>query len=130
MKKLVNIFSRETIALFVTIQIAQGAHFERNIEGLILTGIALTLGMYIVKPLINILLLPINLATLGVFRFVSHAIVLWIVDMAIPFFTVTGFQFGGAVTTYFTLPSITLPAGPLAYLGYSVILFIISSLLD
>ena len=129
MKKLLRVFSREVVALFIVTQIASGLVFDNFLEGLIITGIALAIASYVVKPVVNLLLLPINLATLGLFRFISHAITLFIVDVALPQFTVTSFHFEGLTSRFLDLPALSAPQGPLAYLGFSVILFIIVSLL-
>jgi uncharacterized membrane protein YvlD (DUF360 family) len=77
MKKFFTVFSREVIALYVVTQIAQGIVFANFIEGLIITGVALAIARYLVKPIINILLLPINLATLGLFK-LPFQILLWL----------------------------------------------------
>lgn len=129
MKKLVKIFSREVVALYIATQIAQGIQFENYLEGIFIAGIALAAAQYVVKPIVNMLLLPINLATLGLFRFLSHAITLFIVDVALNQFVVTSFHITGFTSKFFDMPTIDLPGGPLAYVGFSVILFVITSLL-
>lgn len=129
MKKLVRIFSREVAALFIATSIATGIVFENYLEGLILTGIALAVATYIVKPVVNLLLLPINLATLGLFKFLSHAITLFIVDIALNQFAVTGFHFQGLVSKFLDLPAIDLSAGPMAYVAFSIIIMLVTSAL-
>lgn len=129
MMKLLRRFSREVVALFVVTQIASGIVFTDYLTSLIITGIALAIAQYVVKPVVNLLLLPINLATLGLFRFISHAITLFIVDVALTQFSVGAFHFAGLHAQLLDLPAINLPAGPLSYLGFSLLLFAIVSLL-
>ena len=129
MKKIVRIFSREVVALFICTQIAQGIIFSNYLEGLIITGIALAIASFVVKPVVNLLLLPINLATLGLFKFFSHAITLFIVDLALTDFSITGFHFAGLTSRFLDLPAITFQSGPLAYVAYSVILMVLTGLL-
>ncbi len=129
MKKLLRILSREVVALFIATQIASGIVFDNFLEGLFITGIALAIATYIVKPVVNLLLLPINLATLGLFKFMSHAITLFIVDVALTQFSITGFHFAGLISRFLDLPTIDLAAGPLAYLAYSLIIMVVTSLL-
>lgn len=129
MKKLLHVFSREVVALFVVSQIATGLVFDNFLEGIIVTGVALAIASYVVKPVVNLLLLPVNLATLGLFRFVSHAITLFIVDIALTQFSVTSFHFVGLSSRFLDLPSLSAPQGPLSYLGFSLLLFVVVSLL-
>lgn len=129
MKKIIRIFSREVVALYVCTQIASGIVFQNYLEGLLVTGVALAIATYVVKPIVNMLLLPINLATLGLFKFISHAITLFIVDVALTQFSVSGFHFPGLSAQFLDLPAINLGGGPLAYIAYSLVLMVITSLL-
>lgn len=129
MKKIVRIFAVEVAGLYITSQIAQGLAFEYELEGLVITGIALAIAMYLVKPIVNVLLLPLNMITLGLFKFLSHAVTIYIVDIALSQFQVQGFHFPGLVSRYLDLPSITLAEGPLAYVAFSVLLSVITALL-
>ncbi len=129
MKKIIRIFSREVVALYVCTQIASGIEFQNYLAGLLITGVALAIASYVVKPIVNMLLLPINLATLGLFKFLSHAITLFIVDVGLTQFAITGFHFAGFHAQYLDLPAINFGAGPLAYVAYSLVLMAITSLL-
>lgn len=129
MKKIIRIFSREVVALYICTQIASGIEFHNYLEGLLITGVALAIATYVVKPIVNLLLLPINLATLGLFKFLSHAITLFIVDVGLTQFAVTGFHFPGLASQYLDLPAINFGSGPVAYVAYSFILMLLTSLL-
>jgi len=129
MKKIVRIFAVEVAGLYITSQIAQGLAFEYELEGLVITGIALAIAMYLVKPIVNVLLLPLNMVTLGLFKFLSHAVTIYIVDIALSQFQVQGFNFPGLVSRYLDLPAITFAEGPLAYVAFSVLLSVITALL-
>ena len=120
---------REVIALYLAFRIASGLEFADFIEGILITGLALAVATYLVKPIINILILPLSLATLGLFRFVAHAIMLFIVDLALPQFSVSGFHFVGAATQFGNIPPINFGAGPLAYIGFSVVIATLSTTL-
>lgn len=129
MKKIIRIFSREVIALYVVTQLASGIVFDNYLQGMLITGVALATATYVVRPVVNMLLLPINLATLGLFKFLSHAITLFIVDVALTQFAVTGFNFAGFHSQFLDLPPVNFGSGPLAYIAYSILLMIITSLL-
>jgi uncharacterized membrane protein YvlD (DUF360 family) len=83
MKKIVNIFAIEVASLFIATQIASGIVFQNGLEGLFVAGVALAIAAYFVRPVVNILLLPLNLVTLGLFKFIGHAVTLFIVDLAL-----------------------------------------------
>lgn len=129
MKKLVRILSKEVISLYVATQIASGIVFDNFLGGLLVAGVALAVAQYVVKPVVNLLLLPINLATLGLFRFISHAITLFIVDVALTQFQVTGFHFAGFASKLLDIPPVNFEGGVFAYVAFSVILFVLTSLL-
>lgn len=130
MKKLLKIFTIEIIALYITLETVSGMIFENQFEGILITGISLAIGMIFLKPIINILLLPLTLATLGLFRFLSHAIVLWIVDTALIQFSIVEFNFPGLTSQYLDLPSIHYTSIFMAYIAFSLALSVITGILN
>ncbi len=130
MRKFLRIFAIEILALYFVNEIATGLVFQRQLEGFIITAIALVLATKLIRPIINILLLPLNLATLGLFKFLSHAITLYLVDFALDEFKVTGFYFPGLVSTYLDLPPISINSQIGAYLAFSLIISIITGIIS
>lgn len=130
MKKIVKIFAVEVVSLFVATQIASGIVFQNGLEGLFVAGVALAIAAYFVRPVVNILLLPLNLVTLGLFRFIGHAVTLFVVDLALNQFQITGFHFFGMTSRFFDLPQINLESGPLAYIAFSILISVVSGLLS
>lgn len=128
-RKLFRFYVFDTISLFIVSNIASGLFFENEIEGLLITGVGLALASYFVKPIINLFLLPLNIATLGFFKFISHAITLYIVDLALTQFTVTGFSFAGFSMGIVDIPPIVLSEPIFAYLGFSVLISILTSIM-
>lgn len=55
---------------------------------LIVAGIVLALLQMFLRPLLKLLLLPINVITLGAFSWVINAFVLWLVDNFVPGFDI------------------------------------------
>ncbi|PIZ45666.1 hypothetical protein COY30_01575, partial [Candidatus Woesebacteria bacterium CG_4_10_14_0_2_um_filter_44_9] len=72
----------------------------------------------LVKPLINLLLLPLNLITFGFFRWVSSAIALYLVTLVIPGFKIIGFSFAGFSSRWLDIPAFSL-SGFFAFIGFS-----------
>lgn len=120
----------ELAGLYIAAQIAQGLSFTNQAEGFIITGIVLGIAMYSVRPIINLLLLPLNLATLGLFRIAGHTITLFIVDVALTEFELTGFHFSGFTSTYFDLPAIDFDRGAWAYLAFSILIWFFTTLIN
>ena len=129
MRRIIRHFTVETFSLYVASVIATGLYFESGIETLLLTGIGLTIASFLAKPVINILLLPLNLVTFGLFKWISGSIVLYIVTLIIPGFEVTGFFFEGLISKWVDLPPIDLGPGPLSYIAYSFILSLITTVI-
>jgi len=119
----------ETAALFFASRIASGMFFANQFEGLLITGAALTVASHFIRPLVNILLLPLTLATLGLLKFLGGAITLFIVDISLPQFEVTGFHFAGFTNDYFSLPSVNLSHQIGGYLAFAFVISAISTLI-
>ena len=67
MKRILRHFVIDSVSVFLVSSIASGMVFDRGIETLLMTGLGLTIASLIAKPVINILLLPVNLITFGLF---------------------------------------------------------------
>lgn len=126
MKKIIRHYVYDTFALFTASKIATGIVYEKDVETILLAGLGITVAMLLVKPIINILLLPINLITFGLFRFVSSAIALYLVTLVVPGFKILGFYFGGFSSKWLDVPELDF-SGVLSFVGFSFIIsFIIS----
>lgn len=130
MKKILRIVVIELTGLYVATQIASGLVFKNSLEGILITSIALGLATYFLRPLINILLLPLTIITMGLFKVVSHTITIFIVDVALVNFEVSGFNFAGFSSPYFDLPSVSLGKGPFAYLAFSILIWSVTSFIN
>lgn len=128
MKRILRHYTIETSILLLLSRVSSGMVFNRGIETILLAGAALTLTSIIAKPIINILLLPLNLITFGVFRWLSSAIALYIVTLLVKDFKIEYFHFEGISTVWFNIPTIHLQ-GIFAYIFFSFLLSIISSII-
>ena len=126
MKRIARHYVIDTFSLWVITQIAGGLFFERGIHTLLLTGVAITAVSFLAKPVINLLLLPLNLVTFGLFRWVSSAIVLYIATLLVPAFKVLSFTFVGLSSKWIDIPQMNLK-GFLAYIAFSFILSLLTS---
>ena len=129
MKKILRSFLIEIGVLYIVSQLASGMHFEKGVESMIIAGVALALATFVVKPVINILLLPINLLTFGVLRWLSQAVTLYLVDLVLPDFSITSFNFTGYSTNLIYIPPLNVSSVVLAYIVFSLVISIIASII-
>lgn len=116
----------DTFTLFAISRIASGLVFEKGLETLVLAGVGLTLASLLAKPVINLLLLPINLVTFNLFKWISSAIALYLVTLLVPGFKIIGFSFSGLTSNLINIPAIEL-SGALAIIAFSFMLSLITS---
>ena len=128
MRRILKFYLIDTSTLYITSLIATGMVFESGYETIFIAGLALMGASLVAKPIINLLLLPLNLVTFGLFRWVSSAIILYLVTIVIPGFYIVGFSFQGLVSKWLDIPPITL-SGVFAYIAFGLIISIIGSLL-
>lgn len=126
MKRIIRVFAISIVSLYLASQVADGMVFGDGSTTLIYTGIALTLTSFLGKPIISILLLPLNLVTFGFFRWVSSAIALYIVTLIISDFRIDYFLFEGLQSKWLDIPSMNLK-GVWAFVGFAFVLSFISS---
>ena len=87
--------------IFKLLAIAVAVYLTVNlVPGITLTGGWLTLGLVslvwaviitVVRPVLQILSLPITIITLGLFSFILNALLFWAMEFIVPGFDVAGF---------------------------------------
>ena len=122
MKWVIRTFAIEALALYLVTQIATGFVFAEGLNSMATTIVALTIASFLVKPVINLFLLPINLMTFGIFRWISHAIMLYLVDLILPDFNIIGFNFNGFNGGAIFIPAMSFGPGALSYVAFSFLL--------
>jgi putative membrane protein len=127
MRRIIRYYTVNTASLYIVTQIANGLVFEKGPVSLLLAGAGLTVASLLVRPLINILLLPINLVTFGLFKWVSSAIALYIVTLVVPGFKIINFYFAGLSTKWVDLPKLSF-TGIIAIIAFSFLLSLTTSL--
>lgn len=128
MKSLLRSFLINVVSLFGVANLVGGFYFSKGNETLLLTALVLGLVNLFVRPLINLLLLPINLLTLGTFRWVVNVVALFVVTLIVPDFKIIGFNFPGFSFGVINLPPYSAQ-GILVMILNSFLLSLISSFL-
>lgn len=126
MKRILRHFIIDTTCLFLVTRIASGIQLGNGFTTLIMAGLAITLVSLIARPVINIMLLPINLITFGLFRWVASSVVLYLTTLLVPTFKIIYFHFSGLSSKWFDIPVLNFK-GIMAYIGFSFLLSLISS---
>lgn len=128
MRTVIKHFIIDTITLYLISQAVGGMIFTQGAYTILLAGFVLMLATNIVKPIINILILPINLVTFGLFKWVTYAITLYLVTLVVPGFHLGDFVFNGFTSYWFSIPGIAIP-GVFAFIAFSFVISTISSIL-
>lgn len=114
---LINFFTLFLISKFVG-----GVGFSENFVILFWAALFLTGLNLLIKPLLNMILMPINLITLGAFRWVANLIVLVLVTLFVAGFKILPINFPGFTYGGFSIPSF--------HLTFFWALFLISFLIE
>ena len=84
-------------------------------------GVMLTLMMFILKPLLNVLTFPFNLVTLGLFSIFTNALILYLLTVFVPGIIIQAFMYEGADFFGFIIPQINFST-LFAFLAASLVL--------
>jgi len=95
-----------SVSLFLTSQIITGLTINGGVSTYIIGGIALAVLFLIVKPVLNIITLPLNIITLGLFSFLINAIILYLLTIFVPNISISAFIFKGFSFAGFVIPSL------------------------
>ena len=126
MKRILRLYVFDTVSLYLASQIAGGLVFDGGLPTLLLAGLGLVGSTLVVKPIINILLLPINLVTFGFFKWASSAIALYIVTLVVPGFKIVEFSIAAMSSRWVDIPAVSLE-GIGAFVAFSFLIFILTS---
>ena len=93
-----------SFSLFALTQTLSGVKITGGLETYLLGGVALSLMFLLIKPILNILTLPLNIVTLGTFSFFTNVIILYLLTIFVPKIKVSSFIFQGISYSGFAIP--------------------------
>jgi len=132
MKKILRLILISVFCLITINQIWQNLSFDSGVISLVKVGIILTLFEIFLKPLVKILLLPINLLTLGAFRIVINTLGFYLATFVLADFHVSDISKSQFSYQGFSVPPINF-YGFFAYLvtsaTFSIILYLFNKIL-
>lgn len=97
-----------SFSLFVLTQFLTGVNISGGLPTYIFGGIVLSIMFLIVKPILNIIALPLNIITLGTFSFFINVIILYLLTMFVPNIKIVPFIFQGYSFAGFIIPKVSL----------------------
>lgn len=83
-------------SLFLISQFIPALVIEGGFGGLLQGGVAFMLANITLVPLIRLLLLPLNLLTVGLFTWLANVIALYLLVRMVPSFKLVSYNFSGA----------------------------------
>lgn len=92
----------------MTTQIVPGLTFSGGVRSLIVAGLVFMLINIILVPLLKIMLLPLNLLTLGVFAWITNVLALYALTAVVPEFKLIPYTFEGLQAGIINLPKVEL----------------------
>lgn len=95
-------------SIFFLSQVLPGVKISGGIFTFLLGGVALTLLLVFLKPVLNLLALPFNIVTLGMFSFISNIIIFYLLTVLVTGISITSFTFSGFSYFGFVIPKIYL----------------------
>ena len=113
-----------SIALFITTQILAGVTVSGGFVEYLVGGIVLSILFLLVKPVLSIVTLPLNVITLGLFSFLTNAIILYLLTIIVPNISISAFTFKGLSFLGFVIPELQVN-NFFAFITASIILSLI-----
>ncbi len=110
MRTLLRYFFINLLALWATSQLVPGFIFDGGISTLLKATIVFTVINLIAVPILKILLLPLNLLTLGLFSWVVNVLALYFLVRLVPNLHLSSFYFSGVSFGGIILPAMDLSA--------------------
>ena len=92
-------------SIFLLTQIIGGVKVTGGLPTYLFGGIALTILLVVLKPILNILSLPLNIITLGFFSFLTNIIIFYLLTVIVPGIAIGAFTFPGLTYSGFVIPS-------------------------
>lgn len=129
MKRILRNIFIQIGALYFTSVLIQGMEFKKGLISLFITGAFLSISSFVVKPVVNVLLLPLNLVTLNFFRWVGNLVVLYLATLVLTTeFSISAFKYDGFSSTLFDIPQIVLYPGILSFVAFAFVISIIAGI--
>ena len=94
-------------SVYISLRILSGVvTYIGGFNTLLLAAVVIALANLLVRPLVNLLLLPFHLVTMGIFRWVANLIVFYTITIFVPNLSIHPFTSPEVVLPYLIIPPI------------------------
>lgn len=125
MKSIIRNYLINLGALWATTQILPAISVVGGPKGLLIGAMAFMVANILLVPLLKILLLPLNLLTLGLFAWLSNVLALYFLVNVVPYFKVATYNFTGILWQGFSVPAVELSVFQVVIIASFLLGFII-----
>lgn len=80
-------------AVFLTVNLVPGISVSGGWVSILLVALVWSVIVMVVRPVLQILTLPLTIITIGLFSFVLNALLFWAMELIVPGFDVAGFWY-------------------------------------
>lgn len=108
MKALLRYFLINLVSLWLTTEVIRGLTYSGGFRILIIGAAVFTVINFLLVPLIKVMLLPLNILTLGFFTWLTNVIALYALTTIVPYFKLMPFTFPGYNLSGLIIPSVEL----------------------
>lgn len=112
-------------SIFIVSQIIPAFSIADSWYGLFYAGLFLTFLLYIVKPILNLVMLPLNLVTLNLSAWIVYIAIFYLWTFLFPQVKITSWEFPGATVGPITLSSFNLVKWQVTIIAAVAVNFII-----
>lgn len=112
-------------ALWITSQIFPALIVSGGIKGLVIAALAFMAANIVLVPLLKLLLLPLNLLTLGIFAWLANVLALFFLTTVVPYLRLEEYRFPGVALDGFVVPELNLTTFQVAIIASFIIGLII-----
>lgn len=95
-----------SFSLFIIAQFVPGFMVNGGFAIFLFGGLCLTILFIVLRPILNVLALPLNIMTLGAFSFLVNVIIFYLLTVFVPDISITSFTFPGLSFAGFIIPPI------------------------
>lgn len=108
MKSLIRTYLLNLGSLWATTQILPALSISDGLQGLLIASAGFMAANIILIPLLRILLLPLNLLTVGLFSWLANVLALYFLVTVIPSLQIASYDFPGFNYSGFSFPALNL----------------------
>ncbi|MEX1061692.1 MAG: phage holin family protein [Patescibacteria group bacterium] len=104
-------------AIFTVSFFIPGISYQEDLQVFLAATLIFALFQMLVKPVLNLVALPLNFVTFGLFSFLISVGLFYLVSSFVPGFTIAGFSFPGIHFGALLIPAFEMPVYGTAILG-------------